>query len=152
MLLVPLHPSMCRSVIPVAALCRSVLLRPTLRFLEPLRVTRAALRLYTWLLPYLCCSAPLCDTKIYLDNTEELILNAKTHFLIFFMVQMFQLFSRYLLLKYLFRVEASMACLCMCIIWRCPTLKPFCHSSLILQPLCYPSTIHIYEWQYKRSK
>ena len=77
MLPVPLHPDMYRSVMPADALYRSVLLRPTLLCLSPLRAACADLRLYVsllWDLGYM----PLHDTNICPDNTEELILDAKT--------------------------------------------------------------------------
>ena len=77
MLPVPLHPDMCQSVMPIAAMCHSVLIHTTLKFPEPLCATHAAMRLSVLLLQDLGY-VPRRDIKICPTNTEELILNSKT--------------------------------------------------------------------------
>ena len=68
---VPFHNALCLSVMPAAALCQYFLIRPTLKYMSPLRATRADLLLSVLLPPDLCCYVPLCNTKICPDNTEE---------------------------------------------------------------------------------
>ena len=76
MLPFPLHTVLCRSVMPVNALCRSAQLCFTLQCLAPLCATHAAVRLSVFLLQDLG-SSPICNTKIFPYNTEEFILNSK---------------------------------------------------------------------------
>ena len=66
MLPVPLHPDMWRSMMPVATCCRSVLIPPTIQCMSTLHATRDSLHLSVLLLPDLCWSVPLCDTKSWL--------------------------------------------------------------------------------------
>ena len=69
MIHVPIHPDLC-PIMPVATLCRSLLLQSTLQCLPLLRNTCAALNLSVLLLKYLR-SGLICDTNICPHNTEE---------------------------------------------------------------------------------
>ena len=77
MLPVTLYPALCLSRIPIYSMCCSVLLLPTLQCLAQLCATRSDLLLSVPLLQYLG-SMSLFDTKICPNNTEGLILYAKT--------------------------------------------------------------------------
>ena len=77
MLPVLIHPDLYHSMMSIAVLCSSVLIRTTMWCLAPICVTYAALYLSVSLLPDMCRYVLLCDTKICPDNNEELIFNSK---------------------------------------------------------------------------